>query len=163
MNSSASSHSYGELSAIWWHVFADASEMFSASTQVVGHRTARMAMAGPLPNSRDRTEFDLMQHEKVDAAKESARAISLGFLNLSTELILETNRSIWEASTAALALGSSRTATQWIERQAALLKIAATYPAQPLQLARSTAHLLQDGLAPIHIRATANAKRLGAF
>jgi len=163
MTSFASTHSYGDLSTIWLRVFADINEMFSASTQVVGHRTTRMAMAGPLPNSRDRTEFDLMHHEKVDAAKESVRAISSGLMNLSIELALETSRSIWAASSATLALGSSRTTAQWLERQMALLKIATTYPAQPLQLAHSTVHLVQDGLAPIHIRATANAKRLGAF
>ena len=163
MTFSASSRSYGELSTIWLRVFYDASEMFSASTQVVGHRTARMAMAGPLPNSRDRTEFDLMHHEKVDAAKESVRAISSGLMSLSVELALETSRNIWATSSSALALGSSRSAAQWLERQTALLKIATAYPSQPLHLAHSAAHLVQDGLAPIHIRATANAKRLGAF
>jgi hypothetical protein len=47
--------------------------------------------------------------------------------------------------------------------QAALLKIAADFPANPLQSARSTAHVVQESLAPIHGRATANAKRLGAI
>lgn len=75
---------------------------------------------------------------------------------------METGRQMSAASAAILALSSSHTAAQWHERQAALLKIATEYPTRPLLLANSTARIVQESLAPIHGRATANAERLGA-
>ncbi|WP_254067639.1 polyhydroxyalkanoate granule-associated phasin [Burkholderia sp. L27(2015)] len=153
----------GELSTTWLRVLTDASEMFNATTQVVQHRTTRMAMAGPMPNARDRHEFSLMSREKIEAASESVRAMGSGFMSLGVTLAMETGKQMWAASVASVALGSSRTPAQWLERQAALVKIATECPAHPLKLASSAAHLVQDGLAPIHGRATANAKRLGAL
>jgi hypothetical protein len=153
---------FGELSKTWWQLATDVGEMFTASTQVVGHRTARMAMAGPMPSVRDRNEFSLMRSEKNEAASESVKAMSSGFMKLTTELTLESGRQIWAASAATLALASSTTPTQWFERQAALVKIITKSPTHPLQLASSATRLVQDGLAPIHGRATANALRLGA-
>ncbi|CAN7554425.1 polyhydroxyalkanoate granule-associated phasin [Caballeronia sp. LjRoot31] len=162
MNTSVLLPSLGELSMNWWRVLMEAGEMFNATNKVVGHRTARMALAGPMPNERDRYEFSLMSREKVEAASESIEALRSGFLNLSLELAMETGRQMSAASAAILALSSSHTAAQWHERQAALLKIATEYPTRPLLLANSTARIVQESLAPIHGRATANAERLGA-
>jgi hypothetical protein len=153
----------GELSKAWWQLATDASEMLTASTQVVGHRTARMAMAGPMPNERDRDEFSLMRHEKNEAASESVKAMSSGFVKLSVELALETSRQMWAVSAATVALASSSTPAQWFERQTALTRIIAKSPVHPLQLANSATHLVHDGLGPIHDRATGNARRLGAL
>src|SRR3954451_15627057 len=44
-----------------------ATELAFAVPQVVGHRLARMALAGPLPSARDRREFHGMAQEKVHA------------------------------------------------------------------------------------------------
>jgi hypothetical protein len=41
--------------------------MMSASAQVIGHRTGRMALAGPAPNARDRREIALMGQQKIEA------------------------------------------------------------------------------------------------
>ncbi len=162
MTSPISFSLFGELSKTWWQLATNATEMFTASTHVVGHRTARMAMAGPMPSMSDRTEFKLMSSEKSEAATESVRAMSAGFVKLGMELALETNQQIWAASAATVVLSSSITPRQWFERQAALVKIITKSPTHPLRLANSATHLVQDGLAPIHERATANAKRLGA-
>ena len=152
-----------EFSTNWLRVFTEICEMLNATTQVVKVRTARMAMAGPLPNERDRVEFSLMGLEKSEAASESILAMGSGFINLGLALAMDVSKHIWATSAAAAALASSRSATQWLERQAALLKIAADSPANPLQLANSTARVMQESLAPIHGRATANAERLGAI
>jgi hypothetical protein len=152
-----------DLSTNWLRVFTEICEMLNATTQVVKVRTARMAMAGPLPNERDRVEFSLMGLEKSEAASESILAMGSGFINLGLALAMDVSKHIWATSAAAAALASSRSATQWLERQAALLKIAADSPANPLQLANSTARVMQESLAPIHGRATANAERLGAI
>jgi hypothetical protein len=44
-----------------------ATELAIAVPQVVAHRLTRMAMAGPMPNARDRREFHTMGQEKVHA------------------------------------------------------------------------------------------------
>lgn len=163
MTSPAFSPSLCELSTNWLHLFADTCEMLAAATQVVKLRTARIAMAGPLPNERDRIEFSLMSHEKSEAMSESIRAMSSGFVSLGVALAMDTSKYIWETSTAAAALASSQSATQWAECQAALLQVAAASPADPLRLASSTTRVVQESLAPIRGRATANAKRLGAL
>ena len=160
MNSSTFSPSLGELSTNWLRLFTDTCEMLSATTRVVKVRTTRMAMAGPLPTERDRVEFSLMSREKSEAASESIQAMGSGFVSLGMTLARDTSKHIWATSEAASALASSRSAKQWIECQAALLKIAAASPADPLQLASSTARVVRESLAPIHERATANAKRL---
>jgi hypothetical protein len=44
-----------------------ATELALAVPQVVAHRLTRMALAGPVPNARDRREFHGMAQEKVHA------------------------------------------------------------------------------------------------
>jgi hypothetical protein len=163
MNSSVFSPSLGELSASWLRLFAETCEMLNATAQVVKVRTTRMALAGPLPNERDRVEFSLMSREKSEAVSESIQAMGSGLVHLGMTLATDTSKHLWATSTAAAALASSRSAGQWLERQSTLLKVATASPANPLRLASSTTHVVQECLAPIHGRATANAKRLGAL
>jgi hypothetical protein len=163
MNSYTFSPTLDEFSTNWLRLFTETCEMFNATTQVVKARTARIAMAGPLPNERDRTEFSLMSREKTEAMSESIQAMGSGFVGLGMELAKDTSKYIWETSAAAAALASSRSATQWLECQATLAKVAAASPANPLRLASSTTRVVHESLAPIHGRATANAKRLGAL
>jgi hypothetical protein len=54
-----------------------AAELALAVPQVVAHRVARMAAAGPWPSARDRREFHLMGSEKVAAFHESWSAMWL--------------------------------------------------------------------------------------
>jgi hypothetical protein len=137
--------------------------MFAASAQVVGHRTARMAIAGPMPSERDRNEFSLMSREKKEAATEAFQAFGLGFMNLAISVAIESGTHALATSAAAVALVTSRSPSQWLERQTVLAGIAANAPANPLRLANSATRVIQESLAPIHDRATANAKRLGAL
>jgi len=163
MTSSTFSPALGELSTNWLRLFTETCEMLNATAQVVKVRTARLAMAGPLPNEQDRIEFSLMSREKSEAVSESVQALGSGFVDLGLALAMDTSKHIWATSAAAAELASSRSTTQWLECQAALLKVASASPANPLQLASSTTRVVQESLAPIHGRATANAKRLGAL
>jgi len=61
---------------LWTDLALRTGEMLAASAQVIGHRTGRMATAGPSPSARDRKEFTRMGLEKVEAANESALAMS---------------------------------------------------------------------------------------
>ena len=100
-----------ELSTNWLRVFTEICEMLNATTHVVKVRTARMAMAGPLPNERDRVEFSLMSREKSEAASESILAMGSGFINLGWALAMNISKHICATSAAAAALASSLSAT----------------------------------------------------
>lgn len=162
MPSSTLSQPVIEVSTNWSRLFTEMCELLHATMHVVSFRTTRMAIAGSAPDEQDRREFSLMSREKGEAASESIRAMGSGLINLAMVLAKDTSYHLWATSAAATALASSRSAAQWFERQAELLRVATDCPANPLQLVSSATCLMQDILAPIHGRATANAKRLGA-
>ncbi len=113
-----------------------ATELGFAVPQVVGHRLARLAAAGPLPSARDRREFHRMGTEKVAAFTESWFALSM---------------AMWQAN---LALGSSMlgmAAMPWLGGSQAQLG---------RQWQSAMVGAMDKGFAPIHRTATANARRL---
>ena len=99
------------------------SELALAVPQVVAHRLTRMALAGPIPNARDRREFHGMAQEKVHAFWQSWFAMGWAM-----------TQAMQQAWTAML-LG---TRVPMIDAQGILAK----------------------GMAPVHRKATANARRL---
>jgi hypothetical protein len=100
-----------------------ATELAVAVPQVMAHRLTRLALAGPLPNARDRREFLQMGQEKVHAFWQSWFAMGWAMVEASQQA--------------------------WI----AVLQGARV----PLLDAHG---ILARGLAPVHRRATANARRL---
>lgn len=100
-----------------------ATELAIAVPQVMAHRLARLALAGPMPNARDRREFHGMAQEKVHA--------------------------FWQSW---FAMGWAMTQA-WQQAWMAMLQGARV----PLVDAQS---VLARGLAPVHRKATANARRL---
>ena len=100
-----------------------ASELALAVPQVVGHRLTRLALAGPMPNARDRREFYTMGQEKVHAFWQSWFAMGWA--------MVEAMQQAWIAM-----LQGARV---------------------PMLDAQG---ILSRGLAPVHRRATANARRL---
>ena len=112
-----------------------------AVPQVVAHRVGRMAQAGARPTARDRQEFTLMGAEKVAAFYESWAAMG--------QAALKAQQSMWLA----------------MMRNAALAPWGAAKPASllptPAALTQHSLRVMSQGLAPVHRRAAANAKRLG--
>jgi hypothetical protein len=104
-----------------------------------------------------------MGREKSEAASESIQAMGSGLVNLAMVLARDASEHLWATSATVTALTSSRSAAQWFEHHAALLKLATGSPVNPLPLAGPAARLMRDILEPIRARATANAKRLGAL
>ena len=100
-----------------------AAELAFAVPQVMAHRLARLALAGPLPNARDRREFYAMGQEKVHAFWQSWFAMGWA--------MAEAIQKAWVA-------GLQGARVPWIDAQA----------------------VLERGLAPVHRKATANARRL---
>ena len=146
---------------IWTDLAFKSGEMWLASVQVIGHRTQRMALAGPTPNAKDRHEFTLMGEEKIVAAAESAQAMAMSMLKLNQEVGALAFRQMLTGATAMMSLASSRTTGQSVARQARLVRnTLANSAAATSQLSTSAARLVDKGLKPIHSRAKGNAKRL---
>ena len=116
---------------------AQSAELAWAAPQVVLHRLARMASAGTQPSARDRREFTRMGHEKVLAFYQSGVAFWTQMLRLQMQWSQSLLTMAW-----AMALGAR--------------------PRRPSSRAAgdATTRLLAAGLAPLHVAAVANARRL---
>jgi len=112
-------------------------ELAFAAPQVVAHRVARMAGAGPTLSKRDQREFRLMGSEKVVAFAVSWNAMVLQALRVQQALYFSFVRSLWSPW-----LGSRASSRTTAQLQGAALGI------------------LNKGLGPVHRTATANARRL---
>ena len=93
-------------------------------------RTARMLAAGVNPSARDRREFERMGTEKVVAFWESMNVMGLEIAKAQQQYALLAMRQWW---------------SPWVS---------------PWSAAVSAAKVLDKGLAPVHKRAKANARRL---
>ena len=113
-------------------------ELAAAVPQVMAHRVTRMALAGAMPSERDRKEFKLMSDEKTAAFAESWVAMSTQAVVASQALGLSMFRSMW-----APALG----------RKPSVGALSA-------QMQNAALGVLGKGMAPVHRKAVANAKRL---
>ena len=146
--------------AVWTKLAMKTGEMMVASAQVIGHRTSRMAKAGPRPNARDRREFTLMGQEKIEAAKESSQAMATRMLGANQRLGSRTAAQMMATSSAMMALASSRTLNQAVARQVALMRALTQSASTAAQLSHTAAAVASHGLKPIHSRAVSNARRL---
>jgi hypothetical protein len=113
-------------------------ELAFAVPQVVAHRVTRMAIAGPTLSERDRKEFQRMGAEKTAAFGESWNAMTLQALRANQALTASFFRSFWSPS----------------------LKDRPSASAVAAQWQSATLGVLDKGMAPVHRKAVANAKRL---
>ena len=146
----------------WSQLAWKAGEMAIASSQVIGHRTRRLALAGPMPNPRDQREFALMGQEKSAAALEAAQAAGLPMVALGQQMAMLAFKQMLSASTAFMSIATSRTATESMDRQSRLVRDTLNNSvAAASQLSGSTAKLARKALTPVHTRVSRNARRLG--
>jgi hypothetical protein len=116
-------------------------DLSMAVPQVVAHRVGRMQHAGARPSARDRHEFTLMGAEKVAAFYESWAAMG--------QAAFKAQQSMW------LAMMRNAALAPWgMAKPASILPTSAA-------LAQHSLRVMSQGLAPVHRRAAANAKRLG--
>lgn len=113
-------------------------ELALAAPQVVAHRLARLAAAGHAPTKRDRLEFQRMGSEKLAAFGESWFAMGAEVLRVQQLWAAQAWRSCWFPWAGAF-----------------------PWPPSGRALDRAWHGVLGRGLAPVHRRAVANAKRLG--
>ena len=147
--------------ATWLALITKTSELLVASAEVIGHRTGRMMLSGPLPGPSDQREFELMSSEKFAAAMDSSQAMASHMVSLNMRLWRQMFTAQMGAATAMASLATSRSPTQAFERQVQLVRAIKRTTASAERLSHSAARLVHRGLAPIHSRAVANAERLG--
>ena len=116
-----------------------AAELAVAVPQVIAHRVTRMAIAGTSPSARDRREFHRMGAEKVAAFNESCNAMVLQVFRINQQLALSYMQSLW---------------FPWARPGSSVQSVSR-------QLTGAASGILGEGMAPVHRRAVANAKRLG--
>ena len=153
--------SYFDSFKLWNDLAMKTAEMLLASARVIGHRSERLALAGPAPNKSDRREFALMGREKFEASSQSARATSLHLLLENQAASAQAFNNMLRSTSAYLSLANSRTPRQLFARQAALALALGRSVVSLADVSDSAAKLAHRGLKPIHAKATANAKRLG--
>lgn len=146
---------------LWTDLALKTGEMMAASAQVIGHRTNRMVKAGHKPSTRDQREFTLMGQEKIEAAAKSIQAMAAKMMAMNPLLGPRALKQMMTGATALMSLASSRSISQSLARQAKLARVMTQSATTASQLSKAAAGLAQQGLKPIHSRATANAKRLG--
>ncbi len=125
--------------ALWMTKFT---ELGMATLQVMAHRVARMAKAGPMPSARDQAEFQRMWTEKSSAFVESWQAM--------------TAQAVQQQQAAALAMASS-----WFNPMAWLTGPSRAWVPSAGQAASKTLDIMNAGLSPVHRKAVSNARRLG--
>jgi len=114
-------------------------ELSFAVPQVIAHRMMRVALAGCSPSLRDRKEFHLMSAEKGAAFFESWNAMLFELYRANVALAVPWGPLVW------LGWPSTRRASR----------------AAAEHFQRTALAVVAKGVAPIHRRAVANAKRLG--
>ena len=119
-------------------IVAKSTELALAVPQVVAHRVARMATAGPTLSARDLKEFHLMFAEKGAAFAQAWQAMAMQTMLANQALAFSFARSFWSASSRGKITPS---------------KVVA-------QLQGAALGVLGESLAPVHRKATANARRL---
>jgi hypothetical protein len=117
---------------------AKAAELAFAVPQVVAHRVTRMAIAGPSLSKRDRKEFHRMGAEKTAAFSKSWNAMTMQAFGANQALAASFLRSLWSP----------------------LRRSKPSASAVAAQLQNAALGVLGKGMAPVHRKAVANAKRL---
>lgn len=145
---------------LWTNLAYKVAEMLLASAQVISHRTGRMVEAGPAPGKHDMHEFKLMSQEKVEAAVESAQAMSQHLMTMNRQLGSDAFSQLIANSDALYALVGCHTLGQVADRHETLWRSWTVATERATELSNSAARFAHRGLRPIHARATANARRL---
>ena len=147
---------------LWTDVALKTQEMLLFSGSVIQQRTGRMARAGMSPTPEDMAEFQLMSHEKLEAATESGAAIANQLHTTGYSLMNRAIRDWFGSATAIVGLATSVTPAQAAAHGHQLMNVSTQAAATVSQLSSASARVMQRGLKPIHAKATANARRLAS-
>ena len=146
---------------MWSRLVWKGAEMAIASAQVIGYRTHRLALAGPVPNARDRREFTMMGQEKGEAMLESAQATAARMMALNQELGALVTKQLQSTFATFTAMAMSRTPAASVAHQSRFVgdTVAGTVVAFT-RISGSTARIARSALNPVHSRLNGNVRRL---
>ncbi len=162
MNASEAMNLFTNPFMMWSRLAWKSGEMAIASAQVIGHRTNRLALAGPAPSTRDQREFTLMGREKGAAVLESAQAVGIRVMMLNQQFAALAFKQMLSASLALASVATSRTVAQSVDRQSQFVRNTMTDSVVAAsKLSGSTAQLARRALKPVHTRVSGNVRRLG--
>lgn len=145
---------------LWVDVALKTQEMLLSSGSVIQLRTERMARAGLSPNEADLAEFQLMGHEKLEAASASGAAMVNQLHTTHFTLVQRAAQEWLDGTTALLSLSISISPAQIATHTKGLAVATTRSAALASQLTSAGARIMQRGLKPIHAKTTSNARRL---
>jgi hypothetical protein len=125
-----------------------------AAPQVIGERTARMVAAGPFPGASDGREFAKMGTEKIIAFSDAWLGAAREIVSLQQEMVNVAGRQWWTLLRAWSPLLKGRGMTSLPGAVMSGMMAAGNRAASALPRAAHAA------VAPIHAKATSNARRL---
>ena len=162
MKSRSSAAALANPFLLWGTLGVKALQTTTAAAQVIAIRTTRMATAGLNPTAADQREMTLMGAEKVDAFTRAGQALASGAAPLFAGLAGQALRTGVDLFNASARLAASRTLAQTMARQRELADtlMRGAPAAQHGAASTATAKLAHRTLAPVHRKATANARRL---
>jgi hypothetical protein len=137
---------------------AKLAELAVAAPQVVGIRTARILSAGIHPSAADRLELSNMGREKVHAFWESMFAMNAQIARMNLEYASRAISQSWRLWTNPSWIAGYRPTSPTIRCQPLCAGVISDAASRQHQ--RAVSRISDAGLAPVHKRATANARRL---
>jgi hypothetical protein len=147
---------------LWTTLGLKTMQMSAAAAQVIAIRSTRMAAHGANPSAADRREMHRMGAEKVDAFSRAGTALATGAVPLMAGMAMQASRAGFETFNALTNLVASRTIPQTLahQRKLAAALMGGGTSSGGATASNATARLAHRALAPVHRKATANAKRL---
>jgi hypothetical protein len=144
-----------------WTTFAlKSAEMSTAAAQVIALRVGRMMAAGPNPSAADRREMARMGTEKVDAFSRAGVALAGGMTPAAMSVGVQALEAWMAILGAGARLASAGSLQQAARQQRALAKAVVRHAPAVRRGSQTAATIAHATLAPVHSKATANAKRL---
>jgi hypothetical protein len=144
----------------WTSYALKSAEMSSAAAQVIATRVGRMVAAGANPTAADQREMARMGAEKVEAFSRAGLALATGMTPAVMNLGVQGLQAWMSILGAGARLAASGTVPQAARRQRALVKAVTRHTPAVHRGSNAAAKLAHAALAPVHAKATANAKRL---
>lgn len=154
-------NAFGNPFVLWSRFAWTGVETLINAAQVIGHRSTRMALAGPNPGARDRRENQVMAHEKFRAGSDAAMAMWMRMATLNQQFAMLAVKETLAAATAIMPRGVPRVGAPFAGDQVRLAQQSLSQAAiAASRLSGAGAQIAQQALKPIHARTSKNVKRL---
>ena len=145
---------------IWGTLAVKSFEMSTAAAQVISIRVSRMVAAGANPTAADQREMAQMGTEKVEAFSRAGIALASGMTPAVVNVGAQTLGAWLAIFGAGTRWATSRTVPQSLRHHRALTQTLLRHAPAVHHGSHAAAKLAHLVLAPVHLTATANARRL---